>query len=233
MKKRQLAKLGVTLGLVGAIGVGGTLAILSQTTGPVVNTFAVGDGITTSDISIDETNVEAEDWNGEISETNRDMANSYTITPGSTLVKDPQVHVSATAADCYVFINVRNADAFLAELKEDKSIFQNFGAGGQWVKIGDDDTLDGVYYYTATPNAEFGSKVSVGDNEFDSPKIFTNINLTKNAAVYNADGTGKSNIPKIQVKAAAVQATELNSSWEDALAVINGTNSAFDWGQWE
>lgn len=228
MKKKQIAKLAVTLGLVGAVGVGGTLAILSQKTEAVVNTFAVGDGIKVTDISIDETNVDKKEG-----EADRDMNNTYTITPGSTLVKDPQVHVSAEAADCYVFINVHNADAFLAELGEDASVFQNFGADGEWVKVSEGEGLDGVYYYTEIPNATSGTKVSVGAKEFDSPKVFTGINLTKDADVYDAKGEGKTNIPKIQVKAAAVQATGLNSSWQDALAVITGTDPAFDWGTWE
>ena len=45
MKKRQLAKLGLTLGLVGAVGVGGTMALLSAKSNTVTNTFAAGNGI--------------------------------------------------------------------------------------------------------------------------------------------------------------------------------------------
>lgn len=229
MKKKQIAKLGLTLGLVGAIGVGGTLAILSQKTEAVVNTFAVGDGITAQDITIDETDVEAKNWNGEISETDRDMANSYTITPGVSLVKDPQVHVTEKAADCYVFINVHNVDAFIKELGKDNVTMDDFGADGKWVKLSTGEGYDGVYYYRAEDEtATGGTKVSV-DDEFDSPKVFTGITLKKDAEVYEADGTGKTNIPKIQVKAAAVQATGLTSSWTDATSLM----STFNWGTWQ
>lgn len=231
MKKKQITKLGITLGLVGAVGVGGTLAILSQKTEAVVNTFTVGEGITSKDISIDETDVEAEGWNGEMSDTDRDMENSYEIAPGVTLVKDPQVHVSDKAADCYVFVNVHNVDDFAAEVGKDNVEFTNFGANGQWVKVfGTDDSYDGVYYYRATgETATGGTKVSV-DGEFDSPKVFTGIVLNKDAEVYKNDGTAKDNLPKIQVKAAAVQATDLSTSWTDALGIINPD---FDWGTWK
>lgn len=230
MKKKQIVKLGLTLGLVGAIGVGGTLAILSQKTDAVVNTFAVGDGITAQDITIDETNVEAKDWNGEMSDTDRDMTNSYTITPGVSLVKDPQVHVEESAADCYVFINVHNVDAFIMELGgKDEVTMDNFGANGQWVKLSTGEGYDGVYYYRETDEtATGGTKVSV-DAQFDSPKVFTGITLTKDAEVYQANGIGKTNIPKIQVKAAAVQATGLTTSWTDATTLM----STFDWGTWQ
>lgn len=234
MKKKQIAKLAVTLGLVGAVGVGGTLAILSQKTDPVVNTFAVGDGITAEDISIDETDVEAEGWNGAISDTVRDARNNYTVIPGSKLVKDPQVHVTAESADCYVFIQVHNVDEFAAEVGNTNVTFTDFGANGQWVKVpGTGDGYDAVYYYRATDEeaSEGGTKVSVGEVPFNSPKVFTGIELTKDAAVYDATtGEGKENLPKIQVKAAAVQATELETSWSDALEVINNN---FEWGNYE
>lgn len=230
MKKKQIAKLGLTLGLVGAIGVGGTLAILSQKTNAVVNTFAVGDGITAQDITIDETNVEAPNWDGKISDTDRDTANSYTITPGVSLVKDPQVHVKESAADCYVFINVYNVDEFIEELGKENVEMDGFGANGRWVKLNStEEGYDGVYYYRAEKEAATGgTKVSV-DDKFDSPKVFTGITLKKDAEVYEADGTGKTNIPKIQVKAAAVQATGLTSSWTDATSLM----STFNWGTWQ
>lgn len=230
MKKKQIAQLGVTLGLVAAVGVGGTLAILSQTTGPVVNTFAVGDGITQNDVTIDETNVEADGWDGEMSETERDMANNYEIMPGVSLVKDPQVHITANAADCYVFVNVHNADAFADELGNTNVIFDDFGANGQWVKLyPDSEGYDGIYYYKGSAGESTGTKVSVGNVAFNSPKVFTGITLNKDADVYRPDGTAKTDLPKIQVKAAAVQATELSSSWNDAVTLVEDLN----WGTWQ
>ncbi len=52
MTKKKLLTMVTALGLVGAVGVGGTLAWLTAETDPVVNTFAVGPGFTNEDGTI-------------------------------------------------------------------------------------------------------------------------------------------------------------------------------------
>ena len=100
--------------LIVGISVGGTLAWLTATTGPVTNTF------TTSDIDITLTETGA---------TNN--ANSYKMVPGNTIEKDPKVTVEGGSEDCYLFVKLdksRNYDNFLTltvadgwtQLKEDK-----------------------------------------------------------------------------------------------------------------
>lgn len=96
--------------LIVGISVGGTLAWLTDTTGPVTNTF------TTSDIDI--TLAESE---------NLDLK----MVPGFDITKDPKVTVKSGSEDCYLFVKLdksRNYDSFLTltvadgwtQLTEDK-----------------------------------------------------------------------------------------------------------------
>lgn len=240
MKKRQLAKLGLTVGLVGAVGVGGTLAILSQQSNTVTNTFAVGAGITANDITLDETNLKDKSLDSSMSDDDRtETGNAYNdLQPGMKLTKDPQVHVSAEAADSYVFAKLENVDEYLAAMNVDivdenkKSTLIN-GINENWkmYQAEAEESLDGVYVYVgktdkdkgieAGENGE-GSKVSVGNIAFDSEKLFEGIQLDTAATLYDTTGNPKDlSGLNIVVKALAVQATDAATSWIDAQAVVD------------
>lgn len=244
MKKRQLAKLGLTVGLVGAVGVGGTLAILSQQSNTVINTFAVGAGITANDITLDETNLKGKSLDSPMSADDRTKAgNTYNdLQPGMKLTKDPQVHVTAKAAGSYVFAKLENVDEYLAAMNEgvvndeDKStLIPGINTNWKMYQAEAEGSLDGVYVYVgatdenrgieAGENGE-GSKVSVGDKVFDSEKLFEGIQLDTAATLYDETGNAK-DLSKLDivVKALAVQATDAATSWEDAKAVVDG----FQW----
>ena len=75
--------------------VAGTLAWLTDTTDPVVNTFTVGD-----------INIELKETTGE----------TYKMVPGIELVKDPTVTVKAGSEACWLFVKVEksgNFDSFM------------------------------------------------------------------------------------------------------------------------
>lgn len=240
MKKRQLAKLGLTVGLVGAVGVGGTLAILSQQSNTVTNTFAVGAGIKAEDVVLDETDLQGKALDADMSETQRTKkGNDYiNLQPGMKLTKDPQVHVSAKAADSYVFAKLENVDEYLAAMNEgvadeDKSTLIN-GINKNWkmYQAEAEGSLDGVYVYVGATDEnkgieaggnDEGSKVSVGNIAFDSEKLFEGIQLDTAATLYDAEGNPK-DLTKLNivVKALAVQATDATTSWTDAQAEVNG-----------
>lgn len=74
--------------LVVGCAVGGTLAWLTDTTGPVVNTFTVGN------IDID------------LAETTTD----YKMVPGATISKDPKVTVKSGSEACWLFVQVTESD---------------------------------------------------------------------------------------------------------------------------
>lgn len=236
MKKKQLMTMGVALGLTAALGIGGTLAILSQKTGVVTNTFVVGSGLKATDITLDEKDIVKSTTEQEVRTTTGNTYNN--IEPASTLEKDPKVTISAEAADCYAFIKVVGMDAYRTAVGLDNDIFMKSKLGTEWKKYNNGnidtstlETLDGVYVYTGNDN--LADKVSQGDEKFTST-IFDGINLKANADLYYEQGDsipegseigdGKT-LPDIKIQALAVQATSGEDSWSNACDVVN----AFSW----
>ena len=94
MKKKSLA-LVLALAMIVVCVVGGTLAWLTDKTGPVTNTFTYGD--------INITLAESD---------NLDLK----MIPGYTITKDPKVTVKAGSEKCYLFVKVQksaNFDSFM------------------------------------------------------------------------------------------------------------------------
>lgn len=81
--------------LVIGCSVGATLAFLKDATGPVTNTFTVGD----VDITLKETDIT--NPNDGLQEN---VKNAYKLLPGQTYTKDPTVTVVAKSEDCYLFV---------------------------------------------------------------------------------------------------------------------------------
>lgn len=83
MKKKSIAVV-LALVLLVCCAVGGVLAWLTATSGPVVNTFTVGN------VNID------------LTETKDD----FKMVPGNTIDKDPKVTVVGGSEDCWLFVKV-------------------------------------------------------------------------------------------------------------------------------
>lgn len=114
MKKKVLSIVAVVLVLCCAIG--GTLAWLTDKTGPVVNTFTVGD------------------INIELTET----TTNYKMVPGNTITKDPKVTVKANSEACWLFVKVdksKNFDGFMSYVMADG-----------WTQGDGKDIPDNVFY---------------------------------------------------------------------------------------
>lgn len=125
----------VMLALVLALGcaVGGTIAWLTKTTDPVVNTFTYGN----IDITLTETVPE-----------NRQAK----IIPGKDIPKDPKVTVKANSEDCYLFVKVVEDGTFVAN-----KVTYTIRADG-WTKGDGTDIPENVYYRVvpaATTDTEF------------------------------------------------------------------------------
>ena len=122
MKKKSVA-LVLALALVVVCIVGGTLAWLTATTTPVVNTF------TTSDINITLTETGA---------TNN--AKSYQMIPGYTITKDPKVTVIAGSEECYLFVKLEKSTNF--------DSFMTYDMASGWMQLQDKNNaaIPGVYY---------------------------------------------------------------------------------------
>ena len=185
MKKKDLIVLGVSLCLVATLGVGATLAYLTDDTQILTNTFTVGTGI---DITLDETKY----VDNEITDERTEEGNDYgDLQPGDSVKKDPTVTVVADSTDCYVFVEVNGIDGVeakdftVADIDSDK-----------WIKVaGDEDTADGIYRYS--------SIVSKSD-ENQELVVFDGV-------TYNIDADGlATDIPEITIKACAVQSANID-----------------------
>ena len=238
MNKKQIAKLGVTLGLVGAVGVGGTLALLSAQSNVVTNTFAAGNGIDAdTDITlfehIPEENATAKD--NPVTDTYNDGTSagvdiakvgvSYSnLEPNMTLDKDPAVQISKGTADCYLFVKVDSSQFTGAVGEDNVKIDGIYNTGEDGYKAPNWHLLEGtenIYYYQVGDN----KVIDTEDRAFVSDPLFETINLGMDAALYDEDGNSKlTNDDSIEIKAFIVQATE-NGNWDEAVTLAKADAS--------
>lgn len=217
MKKKSLITMLVSLSLVAVVGVGATLAYLSDSTQTLNNTFTVGSNI---DISLYEhvgSATGTPDFDG-IAFTD--------LMPGTSIYKDPTVEVKANSSACKVFIKVVGIDD-LEKIDTNGTTVTgtDFSVTGldtnNWVKVANFDKSpltaadatkkDGIYQYKGTAD-RIVAKV-VDTNTVLAP-LFTGV-------TYNSTAQGTSTPSPITVTACAIQAANLNDA--DAL-----TNAVFN-----
>lgn len=221
MKRRKVAKLMAVVALVGAVGVGGSLALLTATTGPVTNTFTAGKNLTPTDLKLNEY---------QLSDDNRtankkvDRVNGLqfkNLMQRDEMDKDPTVQIKGTAAQCYMFVKVTG----LQDLIE-KGITVDWS--NAWVKAdGNDNSADGYYYYSGNRGAVPGRQnvidpslltddtITPEDGYFELESLFTKVTVGDNATIYGTEDK----IGSIKAWACAVQAQNVNS-WKDAYAAL-------------
>ena len=141
----------LALVLVVGCAVGGTIAWLTATTEPVVNTFTYGK------IKI------------ELTET---TGTEYKIIPGVNISKDPKVTVKADSEACWLFVKVAEKGTFVTD-KETYSI-----ANG-WMPL-DATNHPGVYYREVDAvTADTNFNVLTGDATYPNGVVTVSENLTK------------------------------------------------------
>lgn len=112
ISKKVLILIAALILVIGGV-VGGTVAWLVDSTGPVTNTFTVGD------IDIDLT---------------ENTGNSYKIVPGVDIEKDPTVTVSANSEKCYVFVKVEEKNwPAVADSNNAKKV--NYAIATGWTEL--------------------------------------------------------------------------------------------------
>lgn len=223
MKRRKVAKLMAVVALVGAVGVGGSLALLTATTGPVTNTFTAGKNLTPSDLKLDEYQLSDNNRTANKEVTRVKSLEFKNLMQRDVMDKDPTVQIKGTAAQCYIFVKVTG----LQDLKN-KGITVNWN--NVWVKAdGNTNTADGYYYYNGTRGAVSGREnvidpslltddnITPEDGYFELESLFTQVTVEDNATIYGADNK----IGSIKAWACAVQAQNVDS-WEDAYAALPG-----------
>lgn len=215
MKRKKVVKLMAVVALIGAVGVGGSLALLTATSNSVTNTFAVGDGYVGGDqaVYIDETKV-TDNVPSPTAERTK-TGNKYTnIQEGDKLTKDPMVHISEGSVESYVFVKITGLDTL-----KDAGVAVNWDTT-HWVKVDQEETsANTVYFYS--DDGENPVIVNPKDEEWDSEPLFTKLDFD-NADLF--EDTGKITLDNIVVKACAVQAT----TTEDGVKTTVNFNDALE-----
>lgn len=226
MKKKVVAAI-MSVALVAAVGIGGTLAYLSAQSEVVNNTFTVGTGFVPDEdgnkgIVLDEAKVMDD---GTVDATQRvDGNQTYPeLMPGDSKLKDPTVRFVAGSVESYVFVKVEGTQ------KAEGNYLTVDGWNTQiWQKVADLDgepfgtTGDGYYMYVG-PLADENHVVDLDTEEYEEGTdvelgyIFNSISFD-NVGNEEFDQVSPGfNDTAIKVSACAVQAGE-GTTWEDGFA---------------
>lgn len=200
MTNKNLAKTVTGLALVGCLGVGATLAYLSDQSS-LTNTFAISEnGI---NITLDELVYGSE--NGERTE----VGNNYTdLVPNQVVVKDPQVHVEPNSVNANVFVKVDNPNTNLT--------IKGLNTEA-WQEVKKEGTATYYVYKLGAGAAEVGDTYSVvptSKQRQDLEKVFEHVQVA------NLTSTANVTFQDIKVYAAAVQA--------DSVTDVDAFNTAMD-----
>ncbi len=130
------------------IGTGGTLAWLSDSSGPVKNTFTVGN----IDITLGETTT------------------SYKMVPGNTIAKDPKITVKGGSEACWLFVKIEESvpSALSSTYAFDDFISYTLTAG--WKPL---DNVSGVYYMEIPAGESDQPFYVLKDNQVTVPDTVT------------------------------------------------------------
>lgn len=156
MTKKRFATMATCIALVGAVAVGGTLALLTAPSNDVTNTFAVGEGYPTppegeSVLTLDEapvTQLANGDYIATSGDRDKDGISYAELVDGTTLAKDPTFHLMAGSPKSWIVAEIGTVDGAFAGSK--------FTANG-WYKV----TLGENGKYTAAAVNE-GDQITAG-----------------------------------------------------------------------
>ena len=132
---------------------GGTLAWLSDRTGPVTNTFTVGD-----------VNIKLEETTG----------TEYKIVPGVKIAKDPKVTVTGGSEACWLFVKIEKSTNWPQEL--------TYTIADDWTELTGVTGVTGVYYREVdAETAKNGDdwQVLAGDTTYPDGVVNVSDTLTK------------------------------------------------------
>lgn len=197
----------ISIALVAAVAVGGTLAYLSSTASDteLTNTFTTTTPGSKLDITLFEHEVD-KDTGRNLTGAEWVTKNNYPIIPGAIMDKDPTVTVKANSSPCYVFVYVKD-DATL----NGKNAADIGQINSNWVAV-DDDSYPGLYAYKS------GDVVPTSTADEVLPAVFTSITINKDLTVADTAHTPQG---EISVKAYAYQASA-GVTYDDAkTAAIN------------
>lgn len=218
MTKKRIATMATCIALVGAVAVGGTLALLTSQSDKVTNTFTVGEGYQAGDFYIDENQVKrdtsASNFGGYIEDgtTRVETIDYEDLVAGTTLAKDPTLHVKQNSTESWVVAKISGLTA-----NEGKLALEGNVSGWYEVKDGDlvevtkaadlkDDTL---YIYDTTLGGEDGAT--------DSTPLFETVRVNSNVA----QGATFTDIEVTGVAVEAVEGATLQQAYASVLAAAD------------
>lgn len=162
MKRKNMAAMVTSIALVGVVAVGGTLALLSQSSNNVTNTFTVGEGYKTYDVILNEAKItkdtSAANFGGYVEtgdEGDRVDANTYAdLVEGTTLAKDPRFKIADDCSVEYSWI-VAKIDGFNEHTAATQLSFASIdtsktGTGEAWYHVTRQFDGEGGYTYNYT-----------------------------------------------------------------------------------
>ena len=223
MNKKKVAILATSVALLGAVGIGSTLAYFSDKTGTLNNTFTLGGDYEDGDLTLVESNVEQKaNKDYEKIEGTTTTGNDYlNLMPGSHVYKDPTVTLDADI-DSYLFIKVTGMDEAIQNgmiLEEVTDAGTAIDLKTKWTKIADDGSVDegnsynGYYFYNGSGadgiiEANPDTNPDVNSMLFDGLSVATDLDLPENAEKLAALQSGVD----IDFKAAVIQADGIHGS---------------------
>lgn len=239
MTKKKIMMAAMSAGLVAVVGIGGTLAYLSATDGPVENTFTVGAGYTTDDdnhtgLFLDEleyTYSDATKKNVETGDRTEDGNNYQNLYPGNSFVKDPKVTMIGGSVESYIFVKVDGVED-LETLKApgtDEQVFDiKDWSTSSWIKLTNDGEFDingegdGYYVYAGQWATDYVVDVSTKEEKshIQLPEAVFNTLAVNNVAKLPEEAEVKAQA--VTVKACAVQATDARQGVAAAFVQARG-----------
>ncbi len=235
MKRKNMISMVTSLALVGVVAVGGTLALLTEKSNDVTNTFSVGSAYQTDALTLDEVAVKRDtnlnNYGGYVANPAADPTrvqdgNKYEdLVAKTTLEKDPTFHLVANSPDSWIVAKVTGIEALKRQgvvimgttPAEEGVASVSLAEGYAWVKLNPDDgtTTPVADYANLTDGYYVFNEKVVGGASTDA--LFTNMYVK--STVNRPAGAEPMELTSIEVTGVAVEA--LNDTWaEDSAAVI-------------
>lgn len=208
MKKKTIALLMVVVLLFG-VTVGGTIAWLTDTVSPVVNTFVVGN----INIELDEAplNADGKTINKTLERVNTNA--NYKLIPGNILQKDPEVRVLDESEACWLFIKIEESEGF--------SNYMRYQIASDWIPLNDVDNNniadDGVYYREVASLVDKDNNTSVEVENANKYPVLKDDQVTVDENLTKQQLEAIATNPSLTITAYAVQKDNVASAaaaWE-------------------
>ena len=191
----KIAALIAAIVLVIGCTAGGTVAWLVSKPNPIVNVFTVGN------------------INAELTETAKTETTEFKIVPGVNITKNPVATVEAKSEDCYLFVQLTEANwpAFTFTEAGSTARKVEYEIEDGWIEL---KPLHGVYY----------REVAKNDTEDQSFHVLKNDQVTVSNTLTKEEANAITAQPKLTVAVYAVQKEGMGSAadaWKTAKAKDN------------